>query len=379
MRILADENLTRVRELFSPYGEVLAVPGRSINAGMLRDVDALLVRSVTRVSAQLFEHSRCRFVATATSGLDHVDVASLAAQDIKLSWAQGCNSISVVDYIFSVLAALEPIAGANWQQQSVGIIGCGQIGSALAERLLQLGMQVRIHDPLLSGQHRLASHFASLQEVLKQPVITLHVPLTRDGAAPTFHLLAGPELAGIPADSLLINAARGANVDNASLLQWLRQKPAQRVVLDTWEHEPDVDPELLQRIVLGTPHIAGYSQQGKEAGTRMILHDFCRHFGFAVAKPTPETTQQLVLPAPLGCEPAAQLNSLILAAYDVRKDHQAMQALLKSAAPAADFDLLRKHYPGRHEFSHFRVESSGLHPSTRKAAGILGFRLSAQS
>ena len=379
MRILADENLVRVRELFSPYGEVHTVPGRSISAALLRDFDILLVRSVTPVSASLLQGSRCRFVGTATSGIDHVDEDELAKLGIRLAWARGCNSISVVDYVFSVLVALSPVGGASWQQKSVGIIGCGQIGTVLAKKLLQLGMRVRIHDPLLSAEHELASHFTSMREVLQQEIITLHVPLTRTGAAPTFHMLAQAELAQIPAGSQLINAARGAVIDNECLLQWLQKKPEQQVVLDTWENEPGIKRELLQRVVLGTPHIAGYSQQGKEGGTRMVLHEFCQYFGFSIAESKPVPAQQLQLATGVTDNPLHQLNSLILAAYDVRKDHQAMQALLTSTEPAADFDALRKHYPCRHEFSHFRVESAQLHPATREAASTLGFQLSLAS
>ena len=376
MRILADENLSQVRELFAPYGEVVAVPGRSINASMLRDVDALLVRSVTRVTAQMLAGSRCQFVGTATSGLDHIDVEGLAAKHIKLSWARGCNSKAVVDYFFSVLAALTPAAGLDWQHASVGIIGCGQIGSLLAERLLQLGMPIRIYDPLLGAAHRYSRYFTSLQEVLKQQIITLHVPLTHDGAAPTFHLLAASQLAAIPADSLLINAARGATVDNHGLLQWLQHKPAQAVVLDTWENEPGINLELLQRVRLATPHIAGYSQQGKLTGTRMVLQDFCQHFGWAPAATAPEFAHELVIDAQAACEPADQLNRLILAAYDVRKDHEAMLALAHSCSPAEAFDALRKHYPERNEFSHFRVAAAQLQTSIHPAARILGFQVS---
>ncbi len=379
LHILADENLTGVRELFSPYGEVHTVAGRSINVAMLRDFDALLVRSVTPVSAQLLAGSRCRFVATATSGVDHIDVESLAVQQIKLSWAKGCNSQSVVDYFFSTLAALTPIAGRDWQQLSVGIVGCGQIGSALAEKLLQLGLRVRIYDPLLTQAHRFSSCFASLREVLQQQIITLHVPLSRDGAAPTFHLLGASELAVIPADSLLINAARGATIDNKSLLDWLQKRPQQNVVLDTWENEPGISLELMQRVRLATPHIAGYSQQGKENGTRMILQDFCQYFGLEQPKNKSEFTQRLSVEAQPGLQSAEQLNRLILAAYDVRRDHQAMQVLLSSSSPAEAFDALRKHYPERHEFSHFKVEAALLRPSAQQAARILGFQLSAQS
>ena len=373
MRILADENITQVREYFAPYGEVLTVAGRSITAANVRDCDALLVRSVTPVTAGLLRDSRCRFVATATSGIDHIDVAGLASAGIALGWARGCNAVSVVDYVFSVLASISDDSGDDWRHWSVGIIGCGEIGSRLAGRLLQLGMTVQIHDPLLPRSHPLAFCFAPMERVLQQQVVTLHVPLTRDGGFPTWHLLARRQLDLIPPTSLFINAARGAAVDNSALLQWLDDRPQQRVVLDTWEHEPTISLELLSRVKLGTPHIAGYSFEGKLTGTRMILRDFCRHFSLPESVTTESTCVPLAVPVE-GTE-STRLNGLIRQAYDVRRDHRAMLSLLQSSDPPGDFDALRKHYPQRHEFSHYRIDAGALPPAIAAVAAILGFRV----
>ncbi|HTQ98671.1 MAG TPA: 4-phosphoerythronate dehydrogenase [Candidatus Acidoferrum sp.] len=375
MRIVADENITAVRQSFARYGEVITLPGRSIDAVAVQDCDALLVRSVTKVTQALLAQSHCRFVATATSGTDHIDIEGLHRLGITVVSAQGCNSISVVDYVFSALAALTPIAGRHWRDASVGIIGCGRIGGALAERLLGLGMRVRIFDPLLKPSHPLSACFATLEEVLQQQVITLHVPLTSTGSAPTHHLLSQRQLGQIPSDSVLINAARGAAIDNPALLDWLRVRPLQRVVLDTWENEPDIALELLRRVTLGTPHIAGYSHEGKEAGTHMIQQRFCDHFGFGGPGDMPKVAgSDLAIPA--GNESwQQQFDQLILTAYDVRKDHQAMQSLLGSAQPAIEFDRLRKSYPQRREFTHFSVGNLELHPQTVRDAAVLGFRL----
>jgi erythronate-4-phosphate dehydrogenase len=373
VRILADENITQVREYFSPYGDVHTVPGRHINAEQLSGFDALLVRSVTKVTPQLFSKSSCRFVATATSGIDHIDLSGLNAAGVRLAWAKGCNSISVVDYCCSVMAGLSPATPSAWTSLSAGIIGCGLIGSALAERLLALGMTVKIYDPFLPTTHPLAKAFSSLEEALQQAVISLHVPLTVDGAFPTKHMLAAQQLACIPPESMLINAARGAAIDNQELLQWLQQRPAQRVVLDTWEHEPEIALPLLARVSLGTPHIAGYSVQGKLKGTQMILQQFCQNFGFKPPSLASLRTEKAVLAAIVTSDPIQQLNDLVLKAYDVRNDHDAMLGLLSSETPAQDFDLLRKHYPQRHEFSHFVVDFSTLLPSVQKAAAVLGF------
>jgi len=377
MLIVADENITQVREYFAPYGEVVTVPGRSITAKQVRDCDALLVRSVTHIEPQLLMGSRCRFVATATSGVDHIETEALAKAGIALGWARGCNAVSVVDYVFSVLAIESKACSEDWRGWSVGIIGCGEIGYRLAQRLLQLGIAVKVYDPLLPLTHPLAACFATLDDVLEQRVITLHVPLTREGPHPTWHMLGRSELDRIPAGSLLINAARGSAIDNAQLLQWLKQRPQQRVVLDTWESEPAISLELLQRVTMGTPHIAGYSHEGKLTGTHMILQQFCEYFSFAAPPELSGKTELLSVPASGGM--LEQLNSLILAAHDVRNDHAAMQSLVTSNTPAADFDELRKHYPLRHQCNHYRVDSAQLSIDLRVAISVLGFRINAQS
>lgn len=377
MRILADENITLVREHFAPFGEVVTVSGRDIKPALVRDCDALLVRSITNVNAELLAGSRCRFVGTATSGIDHIDVPALDNAGIRLGWALGCNAISVVDYVFSALAAL-PLA-SDWRSRSFGIIGCGQIGTALAKRLLSLGHTIKIYDPLLPATHELARHFASFNEALRQQVITFHVPLTRDGAWPTHHMLTERALDSIGKDAVLFNAARGAIVDNALLLQWLQKRPQQQVVLDAWEHEPAVALELLRRVNLGTPHIAGYSQEGKLQGTLMVLKDFCNYFGFAETRISATPSARIRLETIVTQDEELQLNQLLLAAYDVRADHSRMQRLLESTTPAADFDGLRKHYPVRHEFSRFSVSAHQLLPSVQKTAAVLGFEIVDQS
>ncbi len=373
MRILADENITQVREHFTPYGDVVTVAGRSITPALVRDCDALLVRSVTPVTPELLHGSRCRFVATATSGVDHIDVAGLEQAGVTLGWAKGCNAVSVVDYVFSVLAAISNDSDDDWRTWSIGIVGCGEIGSRLADRLLRLGLSVCIHDPLLPLSHPLAAHFAPLETVLQQKVITLHVPLTHEGLYPTRHLLTKRQLDLIPLGSLLINAARGAAIVGSDLLQWLHTRPRQRVVLDTWEQEPEISLELLARVAIGTPHIAGYSFEGKLAGTQMILQAFCRHFGFD--RTGIGNTETALLRVPTATGISHQLNAVILQAYDVRRDHRSMQALLRSRSVAADFDALRKHYPIRHECNYYCINGNELAPNTAAEAAVLGFRI----
>lgn len=382
MKILADENITDVVTSFAPYGEVRTIAGRAITREALHDIDALLVRSITKVDAALLENTPCRFVGTATSGIDHLDMDGLRAAGIAVGWAKGCNSNAVVDYVGSCLAQLSCrgsglLATKDWRECSVGIIGCGEIGGALARRMQQLGVSFRVYDPFLPANHPFAERLTTLHEVLQQDIITLHVPLTMDGPWPTFHMLDARNLPAIPAHSILINAARGAVIDNRALLQWATERPSQCIVLDTWEHEPAVDLALLRRVQIGTPHIAGYSHEGKLQGTRMLLEQFCQHFGLPQPTPQPDAEQRRTL-IPVGGNSKEQLNHLLLDAYDVGADHAVMQTLLHHPAPAQAFDNQRKHYPMRHEFSHFRVAAAALYPDVVPALQALGFRLDDQ-
>lgn len=376
LRILADENLALVHEAFGGLGSLQTMPGRAMLPEHLAAVDALLVRSVTRVDAALLQGSSCRFVGTATSGTDHIDRVWLQQQHIGFADAHGCNAEGVVDYVLAALAWLALRGGQNWLQRAVGIVGCGAVGGRLARRLLALGVPVTIHDPFLDQSHPLAHCFASLEAVLQQPVVSLHVPLTHEGPWPTWHLLDAARLAQLQPDAILINAARGAVVDTPALLQHMAHRPGLKVVLDAWEGEPAVDQTLLEKVDIGTPHIAGYSRLGKVRGTLMVREALCRHFGLDLPSvPDAAAAQRRPLPAAAPGPLWQQLAVSILQAFDIARDHQAMQDLRGLAAPAAaaGFDRLRKEYPERREFQEWTVPAGA--PPLLAALRACGFRV----
>lgn len=375
--ILADENIALVQQAFAPLGRLRTVAGRSIAPAMLRDVDVLLVRSITQVDAALLAGSPCRFVGTATSGTDHVDQAWLRQQGITFADAHGCNAEGVVDYVLAALATLARQDGRDWRTRSIGIIGCGAVGSRLAGRALALGMRVCIHDPFLAASHPLAGWFAPLRTVLQQDVVSLHTPLTQDGPWPTFHLLDARTLQLLQPTAVLINAARGAVVDSAALLERMEQAPLLRVVLDAWEGEPCVSQELLKRVALGTPHIAGYSHLGKLRGTVLLRDALQRHLGLPPAGPLCEAATFNLPVQQRGS--TSMLDNCILQAFDLTQDHAAMQSLigLEPEQAAAGFDRLRKQYRERAEFSQFTVVADGtlLAAADRQALQGAGFRV----
>ncbi len=356
LTIVADENMPRVAQWFAPLGEVRTLPGRAITAADLQDADVLLVRSVTRVDRALLEGSRVRFVGSATIGTDHLDLDWLAAAGIAAVAAPGCNARSVVEYVLSAFCVVDGLIEALLaRRKRVGIVGLGNVGSRLARCLVGLGIDAVGCDPFRQAAD---VPLCSLDEILAADAICLHTPLTRAGAHPTWHLFDADRIAALRPGTLLLNAGRGEVIDNDALLARLRRDADLDVVLDVWEGEPAIDVELLRQVRLGTPHIAGYSQDGKLAGTRLVLEACCRHFGLPL--PAPEAGlagPRLWLDA--GLDDAALLRAALLQVYDIRQDDRRLREALEVDRSGGAFDALRRHYPVRRELAACVMAVSG--------------------
>lgn len=372
MTVVADENIPLVSEFFTPFGTVLTLPGRALSAEHVADADIVLVRSVTRVDAALLRHSRARFIGTCTIGTDHLDCDYLQSRGIGYANAPGSNANSVIEYVFSSLCALD----IDWRQKTVGIIGCGNVGGGLFRRLRALGVDCRCYDPFLDTAANPA--LVGLGAALDSDIVCLHTPLTRSGPHPSYHLLGEAELAQLRPGCVLINAGRGGAVDSRALQHRLRAGDGLQAVLDVWESEPDIEPELLGRTALGTAHIAGYSHDGKVRGTEMVFAAACRHFDIACKAP-PRA------PAPAGparsIEVAAaasewrQITAAVLQAYDIRADDRRLRRAVAAVEPVGRaFDRLRRDYPLRREFDYFSLPASTLKPAARQVLQGLGFR-----
>ncbi len=357
MKIVADENIPLINEFFGRLGEVVRLSGRQMNAKDVRDADALIVRSVTKVNSQLLEGSKVKFVGTCTIGVDHLDQAYLDGHGITWASAPGCNANSVVEYVYSALSHLN----INWLGLRVGIIGRGNVGGLLYKRLKAQGVDVVCYDPHLDDTQN--TDLVSLETLLACDVISMHTPLVKSGAHPSFHLLGADELRKLKKGAVLLNAGRGAVINNQALLQVLNERPDLRVVLDVWEPEPNISLALLDKVELGTPHIAGYSYDGKLNGTEMIYQACCRAFGLG----TQASLQSLVPPLEnnqLTIQPEDDIWSntkrLIKQVYDIAADDARLRELaVQTRAGKADFGLgfdnLRKHYPTRREFHNYRI------------------------
>ena len=356
MRIVADENMPYVSEWFAALGDVQTLPGRSLDSAAVRNADILLVRSVTNVNRALLEGSSVQFVGSATIGTDHLDTAYLASQGIAYANAPGCNANAVVDYVLSAMAALEGVLERLIEGGTVGIIGLGNVGSRLCLRLQSMGIRCIGYDPYLSDTSLMP--LATLDAVLNADVVCCHTPLTHQGLYPTWHMLNRDNLKHMRSDALLLNAGRGGAIKNDALPLWLSKQAQRRLVLDVWESEPAIDSNLLQDVHIATPHIAGYSLDGKLAGTRMVLNACCAHFDL----PVPDTQQIPVAPwvrVNTNLSGVNLIRETIRAVYDVREDDARMRAAMKCAAAQRPyrFDELRKNYPERREFGVVRIQN----------------------
>ena len=381
MLILADENIPLLDSFFGDIGEIRRVSGRSLTANEVRDADILLVRSVTRVNRELLEGSRVRFVGTTTIGTDHVDLPWLEEAGIRFSAAPGCNANSVVEYVLSVICLRAEQQGlADWSDLSVGIVGVGNVGGELARKLERLGFQVRLCDPPRAEREDSGDAFVALEEALQCDVISLHTPLTREGVHATFHRIGARELAGLTADQLLINSGRGEVIDSSALLDRLQSADAPAVVLDVWEQEPRIHPELVDSVWLATPHIAGYSLEGKVQGTEMIYQALSQFLGLPVRKKAgqflPEPALSKLCFTSSADEDAA-LRIALRACYDPRSDDARLRSAMKGA-PAdrgTAFDRLRRDYPVRRECSSVKIQLKGTSKSLQDSFRAIGFKL----
>lgn len=380
MLIVADENIPLLDRFFEEIGTIHRVAGRTLKPEDVQGADILLVRSVTRVDRQLLEGSKVKFVGTATIGTDHVDVAWLESQGIAFACAPGCNAASVTEYVLSVLSIHAEQRGVdNWTDLSVGIIGAGNVGSCLAGRLTRLGFDVKLSDPPREEAEG-DEVFAPLDDVLACDVISLHTPLSDRGDHATHHLIDAARLEALTGAQLLINTSRGGVVDCDALKRRLQAGDAPTVVLDVWEGEPDVDVDLAASLWLMTPHIAGYSLEGKFGGTEMIYQALCQFLGLPARKKSGQfmadpALSKLSFTSSANAQDAAHV--AIRACYDVRRDDARYRRVLALAPEerAAAFDAMRRDYPVRREFSSTKIQLKGGAKELQHVFKALEFKL----
>ncbi len=379
MLIVADENIPLLDSFFGDIGRIQRVSGRSLTAEDVREADILLVRSVTPVNQALLEGSRVKFVGTATIGTDHVDEDWLSSHGISFCAAPGCNANSVAEYVLSVLSLHAERHGLdNWNELSVGIVGVGNVGGELACKLDRLGFTVKLCDPPRAAVEDGA--FVELEEALACDVVTLHTPLTTSGEHATHHLLGDDRLSSLKGNQLLINTSRGGVIDESALLNRLAGPDAPTVVLDVWQGEPAINLDLVNRVWLATPHIAGYSLEGKVQGTEMIYQSVCRYLGLPARKKAGQFLPEPALSKLAFTSSADEVEAAVAAmrcCYDPRRDDAALRRSLGQDEPQRreTFDRLRRDYPVRREFSSVKIQLKGTSRSSQDTFRALGFKL----
>ncbi|MHC4603656.1 MAG: 4-phosphoerythronate dehydrogenase [Planctomycetota bacterium] len=381
MKIVADENIPFVAECFSSIGEVEVVSGREITPGVVADADILLVRSITRVGTDLLAGSAVRFVGTATIGFDHIDTEYLSRNNISFASAPGSNANSAAEYVIAALLNVAQKHNVNIEDRSIGIIGVGNVGSRVAKKCVALGMKVYLNDPPLQRQTGDAKYLP-IEELFGCDFITLHTPLTFEGIDRTFHLAGETFFKSLKTGCIFFNASRGGVVDSGALKAAKESERLKAVVLDVWEGEPDIDVELLEMVDIGTPHIAGYSLDGKIAGMIMIYKSACEYFGFSAKYDVEDFMPEAGVPRlEISQKPGTERDVLLSAVekiYDIKADDIRMRRILEESVEkrVEFFDALRKYYPVRREFQNTRVIVNNKNSILAKKLKGIGFLLS---
>jgi len=370
--IVVDENIAMGKEAFSGLGKVEILPGRKIDRKSLTDAEALIVRSITKVNEELLRGTPVKFVGTATIGTDHIDTDYLASEGIAFADAKGCNADAVTEYIFAAIFDLLCSKKMDLQDNklTLGIVGTGNIGSRAAKIAETMGINVLKNDPPLqriSG----GNDFVPLEEIFESDIITFHVPLNMEGEDKTFHLMDAGRLSRLKKNCILINSSRGSVVENSSLKKLLRERQF-TAVLDVWEKEPSIDTGLLENIEIGTPHIAGYSFEGKLNGTRMICSALAEFLKVPNRKEewlssAPDVKDNIII-FDESLNLADSINYIFKKVYNIRRDDAELRKILNQPLGQHGFyfDLLRKQYPLRRELSNYAVRLKKEIPELEK-------------
>ncbi len=380
MKIIADANIPFVKECFSSIGDVEVVIGRELTARQLIDADCLLVRSVTKVDEKLLAESSIKFVATATIGIEHIDEQYLAGRGIGFAAAPGSNANSVADYIVAALLYVGRKHNITLEGKSIGIVGVGNVGSNVEKRCSALGMKVVCNDPPLARQ-RGDEKYRPLEEVFDCDFVTLHTPLTFEGIDKTYHLADEKFFRSLKEGCIFINTARGGVHDTNAIKAAIKSGKLKAAVLDVWENEPNIDNELLRMVDISTPHIAGYSLDGKVAGMIMIYQAACKFFGieaknsiddFLPAPGVPEIKIQAG-----GADAQQLLHETVQRVYAIGRDDFNTREILM--VPESErgrfFDDLRKNYPVRREFQNTEIILAEKSKSLSAKLSGIGFKV----
>lgn len=354
MKIIADKNIPYLKGAAEYYGDVTYLDGAAFTHDAIKEADALIVRTVTRFDEAILKNTNVKLICSATIGYDHIDTDYCDAHDIVWHNAPGCNSGSVQQYIVSSLIRISRQKGFELKDKTIGIVGVGNVGKKVAKACEMLGMKVLLNDPPRQKAEQ-RDLFVSLDEIIdKADIITFHTPLTKEGEYKTYHLADSEFFSSLKRKPIIINSARGGIVDTAAIKIAIANNLISGAIIDCWEKEPDIDLEYMEMVDIATPHIAGYSADGKANATRMSLESVADFYGMSK-----EPLSRIIAPDPVN--PIIDLTGLknsdnllfdaILHTYDPMSDFERLKA-----SPAA-FKQQRNNYPLRREYFAYKINA----------------------
>ena len=373
MKIIIDDKIPYIRGAFEVVAEIVYLPGSKTTPEIVKNADAIVTRTRTFCNEKLLAGSSVKFIATATIGYDHIDTDYCDAAGIKWTNAPGCNSKSVEQYIASTLMVLAETKKINLKDLCIGVVGVGNVGSKVARICDLLGMKVLLNDPPRERAEGSAA-FVSIKQVMEEAdIITLHVPLNLKGEDATFHLGSGEFFSGLTRKPILINSCRGEVVETNAVKAALRKGQISGFVCDCWENEPDIDLELLAMTEIATPHIAGYSKDGKATGTQMSVHAISQFFHLGLENWQPSGVELPANPVfeldGTGLSEQEIVSKAILATYDIRNDDKDFRK------DPSEFEQLRGDYPVRREFPAFTIQAKNIEEKTIEVLKKMGFAI----
>ena len=374
LRIVADDKIPFLKGVLEPFADIVYLPGAKIKAEDVKDADAIFTRTRTKCNESLLKNSRVKLIATATIGYDHIDTAYCDAVGIRWVNAPGCNSWSVQQYITAAIVAWAHCRNRKLSELTLGVIGVGNVGSKVACAAEALGMRVLLNDPPRADREG-ATIFVTLEKLLAESdIVTCHTPLTKEDPYPTYHLASDSFFYQMKDGAVFINSSRGPVMDTIALKRAIQTKLAD-YILDVWEGEPSPDSELIQGAFIGTPHIAGYSSDGKANGTAACVHVFCSFFGIDALKdwypdaiPLPPMSSTLEINGN-GKNDDQIIYEVVTHTYPIWEDSDRLKK-----SPAT-FEEQRGGYWTRCEFKNFSIHLT--HASHQTAASLkkIGFQL----
>jgi erythronate-4-phosphate dehydrogenase len=373
MKIVADDKIPFLKGALEPYAQVVYIPGKQINREILKDSDALLIRTRTKCNENLLEGTNVKFIGTATIGFDHIDTHYCSRNKISWTNAPGCNSSSVQQYIAAALLKISSESHFNLKDRTLGIIGVGNVGSKVEKFARNIGMKVLLNDPpraRLEGK----KNFHNLNAVLSgSDIVTVHVPLNVAGEDYTYHLFNEDRFKNIKKGAWLLNSSRGEVTDTNALKKVLNSGKLAGAVIDVWENEPDIDLELMHEVLISTPHIAGYSTDGKANGTAMVVNYLSEYFNLPLENWYPENIPVPAFPdMSIDCDGKSEeeiIREAVNHTYNIDEDNA------KLRFSPTDFEKQRGDYPLRREFPSYTVDLKQGTKKIRQILETLGFRI----